>query len=87
MYLICHLTSDDPLIERACKFMGRSSLCYIITLIIFVAISIMMVEICFLICHVTSPKYMLKRLFELMGGSPMESHHLAMFGCHWSNAN
>ena len=41
----------------------------------------------FLICHVTSPKYMLKRLCELMGGSPMESHHLAMFGCHWSNAN
>ena len=46
MYLICHLTSHDPLIEGACEFMGGSSLCYVITLIIFVPISIVMVEIC-----------------------------------------
>ena len=28
MYLICHVTSHDHLIDRACKFMGGSTLCH-----------------------------------------------------------
>ena len=47
MYLICHVTSHDHLIERTCELMGRNSLCYVNMLISLVTISIVMVEICF----------------------------------------
>ena len=47
MYLICHVTSDDHLIERACKRMGGNSLCYVTTPISLATISTVMVEICF----------------------------------------
>ena len=40
MYLICHVTSHDPLIERSCEFMDRSFLCYVTTLTSLVAIII-----------------------------------------------
>ena len=53
MYLIGQVTSRDHLTQRACEFMGENSLCYVTTLITFVTISIVMVEM-FLICHVTS---------------------------------
>ena len=33
MYLIHHVMSHDHLIERSCKFMDGSSLCYVITMI------------------------------------------------------
>ena len=46
MYLICHVTSHDHLIERTCEFMGRISLCYVTTLISLVTMSIVMVEMC-----------------------------------------
>ena len=36
----------------------------------------------FLICHVASCEHMFKGLCEFMSGS----HHLAMFGGHWSSA-
>ena len=45
MYLICHVTSHDHLIERACEFIGGNSLCYVTTLISLVTISIVMVVI------------------------------------------
>ena len=44
MYLICHVTSHDHLIERAYKCMGGSSLCYDTTLISLATISIVMVD-------------------------------------------
>ena len=45
MYLICHVTSYDHLIEVSCKFVGGSSLRYVTTLI---TIGIVIVEIqCF----------------------------------------
>ena len=48
MYLIYHVTSHGHLIERAYKFFGGNSLCYVTTLISLVAITIVMVEIqCF----------------------------------------
>ena len=45
MYLICHLTShdhviDDHLIEGSCKFTGGSSLRYVTTLITLVTVRI-----------------------------------------------
>ena len=45
MFLICHATSQDHLIEGACKFMGANSLWYVTTLIILVTLSIVIVEI------------------------------------------
>ena len=45
MYLICHVTSHDHFIERACEFIGGNSLCYVTTLISLVTISIVMVVI------------------------------------------
>ena len=45
MYLICHVTLHDHLIERACEFIGGNSLCYVTTLISLVTISIVMVVI------------------------------------------
>ena len=45
MYLICHVTSHNYLIERPCKFVGSSFLCYATTLIILVTINIVIVEI------------------------------------------
>ena len=53
MFLICHVTTDEHLIDGSCKFMGGSSLRYV-TLISLVTISIVSVEIIILICHVTS---------------------------------
>ena len=47
IYLVCHVTSHEHLIERAYEFMGGNSICYVTTLISLVAISIEMVEICF----------------------------------------
>ena len=47
MYLICHVTSQDHLIERSYEIMVDSSLCYVTMLISLVTISIVMVEICF----------------------------------------
>ena len=46
MYLICHVTSSDHFIEKACKSMGENSLCYVM-LISLVTIGIAMIEICF----------------------------------------
>ena len=68
MNLNCHVTSHDQLIEKPCKFLGGSSLCYVTALISLVTICIVMVEM-FLICHVTSREQMFKRLCEFMGGS------------------
>ena len=45
MYLICHVTSHDHLIERGCEFMGKNSLCYVTTLISLVTVSTLMVEL------------------------------------------
>ena len=45
--LICHMTSNDHLLEALCKFMGENSLWYVITLISLVTISIVKVEVCF----------------------------------------
>lgn len=45
IHSICLVTSKDHLIERSCEFMGGSTLCYAITLISLVTVSIMMVEI------------------------------------------
>ena len=45
MYLICHVTSYDNLIEGSCKFMGGSSLLHVTTLISFLTISIVIVEL------------------------------------------
>ena len=59
MFLICHMTSPDHLIERACEFMGGNSLCYVTTLISLVTIGIVMVEM-FLICHIISLEHMFK---------------------------
>ena len=53
MYLICHVTTHEHLIDGSCKFTGGSSLRYV-TLISLVTISIVSVEIIILICHVTS---------------------------------
>ena len=72
MYLVCHVTSHDHLIERAYKFMGGSSLGYVTGLIslVLVTMSNVVVEIsCYLICHVTSHEHMLKELSEFMGRS------------------
>ena len=45
MYLIFHLTSHEHLIKGSCEFMGRDSLQYDTTLISFVTITIVIVEI------------------------------------------
>ena len=45
MYVICHMTSQDHLIEKACEFTGGNSLRYITRLITLLTISIRMVEI------------------------------------------
>ena len=48
MYLICHVTSQDHLIEGSFEFMGGSSLWYVTTLKNLVAIGIVIVAIkCF----------------------------------------
>ena len=42
----------------------------------------------FLICHVTSREHIFKGLYEFIAGRfLMVSHHLAMFGGHWSSAS
>ena len=88
MYLICHVTSDDHLIERACKLMGGNSLCYVTTPISLATISIVMVDM-FLFCHVTSREHMFKGLCEFKGGrkSVTISYHLAKFDGHCSSAS
>ena len=60
MFLICHVSPRDQLIKRACKFMGGSSLCHVVTLISLLTISIKMVEYMFLICHVASRAHKFK---------------------------
>ena len=45
VYLICHVTLHDHLIEKVCKFMGGTPLCYVTRLIRLVTISIVMAEI------------------------------------------
>ena len=48
MYLTCHMTSHDYLIERACKLMGGNALCCVTMLISLANMSIVMLEIqCF----------------------------------------
>ena len=47
MYLICHVTWKDHVTEGSCDFMGRSYSLYITTLSNWVAIGIVVVEICF----------------------------------------
>ena len=81
MFLICHMTSPDHLIERACEFMGGNSLCYVTTLISLVTIGIVMVEM-FLICHIISLEHMFKWLCEFLGGT----RHGESPSCHvwWS---
>ena len=64
MYLICHVTSHDHLIERTCELLGRNSLCYVTKLISLVTISIMMVEM-FLNYHVTLVNICLKDYVNL----------------------
>ena len=42
----------------------------------------------FLICHVTSREHIFKGLYKFIAGRfLMVSHHLAMFGGHWSSAS
>ena len=60
MYLICHVTLQDHLIQGSCKFIGGSSLQYITMLASLMTIDIVIAEIKFLICHVTSRKHMFK---------------------------
>ena len=67
MYLICHVTSHDHLIEWTCELMGGSSLGYVTTLISFVTISFYDGGNMFLICHRTSREHIFK--CEFMGGS------------------
>ena len=45
MYLICHMTSEDPHIEGSCKFIVGGSSRYVTNLINFVTIDIVIVEI------------------------------------------
>ena len=47
MYLICHVTSHEHLIEGSCEFMGGSSLQYITILINLAAINIVILEVSF----------------------------------------
>ena len=65
MYLTCHITPHDDLIEGSCEFMGGSSLRYVTFLIGLVTISIVIVEM-FLICYVTSRKHILNGLGEFL---------------------
>ena len=67
MYLICHVTSQDHLIEGSCKFMGGSSSLYVTTLTSSEAIGSTIVEM-FLICHLTLRDHMFKGLREFMEG-------------------
>ena len=46
-YLICHVTSQKNVIEGSSNFMSGSSSWYVTTLPSLVAISIVVVEICF----------------------------------------
>ena len=41
MYLFYHVTHQDHLIERSCKFMGGTFLCYVATLITLVTMNIL----------------------------------------------
>ena len=70
MCLIFHVISHDRFIERACKYMGGWSLCYITTLISLAHKHCDGGDMMFLICHVTFREHMFKRLCEFMGGSP-----------------
>ena len=70
MYLICHMTSHDHLIERACEFMGGSSLCYVTTLMTCDHKHCDGGDIKFLICRLTSREHMFKGLCEFVSGSP-----------------
>ena len=63
IYLICHVASQDHLIEGSCKFMGGSSLWYVTTLINIVTISIVIVE---------HGDHIFKGLCEFMGGCPSQ---------------
>ena len=72
MYLICHVTSHNHLIDWSWRFMVGSSLQYFTALIILVTIDVVVVEM-FLICHLTPHDHM----FE----------GFVMFGEHWSSAS
>ena len=70
MYLICHVTSHDHLIERACTFFGWE----LFVLCHYADKSCDHKycdggDIMFLICHVTSCEHMFQGLCEFMGGS------------------
>ena len=74
MYLICLMTSQDHFIERSYKFMDGSSLCYATMLVSLVAISIVMLEICF---HLnTFLKGYMNSWMETHNGEPQLCHIL-----------
>ena len=50
-YLLCHVTSQNPVIEGSNRFMSGSSSWHVTTLPSLVAIGIVVVEM-FLVCHV-----------------------------------
>ena len=75
------MTSHDHLIEGSCELMR-----YVTNLISLVTIRNVIVEM-LLICYVASCEHMFQGLRVFMGGSPSPSHHLAMFGGHWSSAS
>ena len=73
MYLICHVTSHDHDFERLCKFTGKSSLRYEITLIIDKSCDYrrcVSEDMIFLICHLAPSHHTLKGLCEFTGGTP-----------------
>ena len=76
MHLICLVTLQDHLVEESCTFMGWGSLRYVTTLIRFMVITIVIMEI----CPMTSREYMFKGLYEFM-----DEH--VMFGDHLSSAS
>ena len=83
MYLICHVTSHDHLVERSCEFTGGSPLSYVTRQISLVTISIVMVGIMCLTCHVPLVNTWLKGYVNLW----IEARHGESPSCHvwWSS--
>ena len=78
MHLICHVTSQDNLIERSYGLVGESSSQCVTTLASLVTTDILRVEM-FLICHITLRDHNFEGLCFFKGGSPSVTDYPAKF--------
>ena len=90
MVIVCHIISQNPIIQGSIGFMGRIYLWKVTSLPSLVFIGNMLVEIWFLVWHVISQNHLTKRHSNNIVQSPLKvSHHSAKFGghCHCGSGN